>query len=249
LNNAKTFAALLMLLLFFTAMVSAASGSEPASSVVVFPNSGTIISLPPPIGKNNLAVLPDFFLGTGWDIDGIYTKYPVTWQGKANCIEMDYSNTAASPDNNRIGELDGHWLAIKPGDHIVWRAWLYAEDQTSGDISPWRGAILHLDLYDDKRIAEIGGTQGQPSYIPSTNTWVDRTGCVAIRGTNQWILAEIDFIVQSQYEADGFGSYPAGELHTPKSFVVIVLNGASSDYVSTERGRIWIWNPELYINP
>ena len=97
---------------------------------------------------------------------------------------------------------------------------------------------------------EIGTPDGHPSYVPSKpNDWPDLSGCTVQRGTNQWCFVEMDFVVQSQYEADGFAQYPAGQKHTPTSFTIVILNGASSQYVPSERGRVWVWNPELYINP
>jgi hypothetical protein len=221
------------------------SGHAIVSRNLSINSSGTIVSPPTPTPEpspSNLAVLPDFFIGTGREIDFVYTKYPVTWQGKSNCIEMDWNPNNAISSYNQINELNGRWLSVKPGDRIIWRAWLYTEDQTSVDTTPWRGAILCIDIYGDGVKCEIGGPNGEQSYTFATDFWCDRTGCVAGRNTNIWTLAQMDFVVKSQYE-----SWPTGELFTPTSFTCIIINNCCGDYVSQERGRIWVWNPELCI--
>jgi hypothetical protein len=250
LNKTERYSLLLVILLIFTFNIYSVSGQIHVFTAVTILHSGVINYSPPSFQENNLIVLPDFFIGTGREIDGIYTKYPVAWQGKANCIELAWNpNSANHPPNNAINEIDGRYLAINPGDRIVFKAWMYAEDQTSEDSWNYSGARIGFDLYDDYRITEIGTSDGMPSYTPSTNTWADLSHCCVQRGTNRWTYVEIDFVVQSRYEADGFASYPEGEAHVPTSFTAWFLNSAYMPHVLTERGRIWIWNPELYINP
>ena len=237
---------LLLVLMLCYSLFQTTAGAE-SSSLVTISFQGIIAHSP----SNNLAVLPEFF-NTGWGI-GESSIYPTTWAGKDNTIEMRWNPLRAqNPSMNAIGELDGKWLPINVGDRIVFSAWLYAEDGTTNDTSTYRGARIEIDFYSNGlRLVEIGGSEGQPSWIPSqgNNGWADLSPCVAQRGTNIWKFAKIDFIVQQEYESDGWGGYPRTQKHTPDYFTAIVVNGAPSQYVPTERGRVWIWNPELYVNP
>jgi len=145
-----------------------------------------------------------------------------------------------------VSELDGGWVAIHPGDHIVYKAWLYAESSSIGDASPNSGAVLGLDLYGSKgRLCEISTPEGTPTYpnYPATHTQD-----VVQWGTFKWVQVTIDFTVQSQYMADPWGAYGSGGTYdTPNAFIPWIC--ADSSNSQNEYGHIYVCNTELYINP
>lgn len=198
----------------------------------------------------NLAEIPDFWNVGEWGIaenpDCIH--YPVIWQGRLNCIQLDPNPRAIARDNPCIAELDGRWKSIKPGDHIVCKAWLFAENSTVGDKGLLVGAQWGLDLYDAQRTTEITTPDGTPTYILGKYTPEEkRTLCCVRRGTNAWKQIVIDFIVQPSYYADPWGGYRADEIVIPTSFVPYVI--VRSEKRTTEKGRVWVADTEVYINP
>jgi hypothetical protein len=128
----------------------------------------------------NLASIPsgwDLTYGSGPQI--IALDYTVTHNGNPS-IRLD-PHTAA--DINVARECNSYWITAKPGDHIVFSAWV--KTTASSDKVPYDGARLGIDFYGSNGILDtqphgyqqVNGvlvSKGTQNYV--TNGWVDYSG-------------------------------------------------------------------------
>ncbi len=189
--------------------------------------------------------------GMSWSVGsadaGQYYTYPVS-QGGQTAIAM-FNNPAlvsqwyAGPAS---AELDGFYISIHPGDHIVYKAWLWTDASSIGDTNQHSGAVLGIDLYGSQgRLCEVSTPEGTTTYPSYPSTHLQD---VVPWGSYRWVQVSINFVVQGQYMADPWGAYGAGGTYAaPIAFIPWIC--ADSAHSSQETGKIYVTNTELYINP
>ncbi len=95
-----------------------------------------------------------------------YYSSPV-WQGGQSAIAMlnNPSLIAQSYAGPAASELDGKFIYVHPGDHVVYKAWLWTDASSIGDSNPRSGAVIGIDLYGSNgRLAEVSTPDGTPTY-------------------------------------------------------------------------------------
>jgi hypothetical protein len=151
-------------------------------------------------------------------------------------IRVEAPNSA-----NLYREINFDWIAVKPGDHVVFRCWIKTASGTGN------AAIIGFDVYgSSNRILEIhpcspqsaiwnivndvpvqGGT---PTYIPYGSDWTLLTFDVTIPSTH--------------YTHDDFrNTIPSQQIAGFIPWVGGIWNGRSS------YPNVWFADAELYINP
>jgi hypothetical protein len=194
----------------------------------------------PTPNTNNIATIPTFWASPWW---GLYTQgmnqYPYTWQGHNNCIKLMRNPSYVSyvQHNGWMGlnELNGmintQPVPVKPGDHIVYKAWIWTEASTVGGGG---GCYLFTDVWGSGgRICELRGAQGSPSQS------VERL--IVPWGSHAWVQLTMDFTIKSSYPKDGGGTgYPTGIVPVLQLLNYVRYNEGASAY---------IYGTELYINP
>jgi hypothetical protein len=213
---------------------------------------------------NNLAVIPGFWsysgqvAAQGWGeahsvgspTESRYFAYPVTQGGRQNCIEMDHNPvcTAYEPDES---ELDGTFVKIQPGDHVVFTVWLWTGAATTTETNSRSGAVIGIDMFGSSgRIGELSSSDGKETYpnYPATMQNV-----VVHYGSNAWVQVTMNFVVQSQYMADpwsgvaGGQAYSAGTMVTPTHCCPWICGFSSSP--SNEYAKIYVCGAQLTITP
>jgi hypothetical protein len=198
------------------------------------------------------------------------TPFPIAWEapnigGTSSGISvgnsysddsnlvLDYNNLYNGNPSIRISptgstanygrECDGPWFAIKPGDHIVFTAWMKTTASSNGDKTPWSGIRIGIDFYAAN--GDITGTQS-----PDGSVWTPSGGWPAGQtfvnwGTGTWTQIRMDFIVQSQYPGGQSGyNYSPGQMVTPTCIIPWV-----QVCTNTDQGQGWFADTQLYINP
>jgi len=149
-------------------------------------------------------------------------------------------------DGNIWRELDGKWLNVNAGDHIVFSVWIKTGAGTGGD--PGYGGRIGIDLY------------GQLNGATHNFAWQPQAHETTVPWSSDWTKAIIDVYVPS----DIYGSYcPWG----PNAVVDgITASDSSSHYILHSSGPyaiipwmdgrmmsdphyIWFADAELYVNP
>jgi hypothetical protein len=231
------------------------SETTPTTTPSTTPTPTPTTTLTPQSSVNNLATTPTFWrcsysgqmlaIGSSDAATAASISYPVT-KGGQTAIELRHNPTVLVYGGPNDRELDGAWTPIRPGDHIVYSAYLWADPSSIGDTF-WRaGANFGLDFYSNNgRICEIATPTGITSY-PNWPSSMSQT--VVSPGSGGWVHIKIDFTVQSQYLADPYtGGQPADVMITPTG-IVPWINWVSSN-PSAESAKMWIYGTELYINP
>jgi hypothetical protein len=219
-------------------------------------SQGEILYAPQPTptptpNPRNLAPVPDGWTKSITNQRGIGSSssivYPVYWQGRtAIRLDSDTDYIAIGwPDTN---EINSALFSIKPGDHIVFKMWLWSESSTVGDDrNPYSGAMMGIDVYGNGRICGLTTPDGKcawPDYTPAY------TQNIVPFGSGEWIQKTMDFIVQDTYIADPFNP-PSGH----SAYDVVVPNGMIptltiyTHNTNTEKASIYLADTELYINP
>jgi hypothetical protein len=220
---------------------------------------GTITPTPTPTptpGGNNIATIPSYWTNKWRGIGGDpYIYYPVTWQGQT-CIKIspdpNYAAWAQSCGWMGLNELDGMtnnvFTPVKPGDHVVFKAWIWVEPSTVG-----RGGGLYMAIDiggANGRIEELQGANAEPVYP----TPPSEGRLLVSWGSSHWVQLTIDFIVQNVYYGDhnkdiggGYQGYDRGEAATPTWICpwFQLLNFESYE----EGASAYVYGTELYINP
>ena len=203
-------------------------------------SSGTILpSLPNP---TNLAPIPSaWYLTYGSGPQIIHLDNTVVHNGKPS-IRLDQHTSA---DVNVDRECDSIWLAVKPGDHIVFSCWMKTTSSGLGDTNPFSGARIGIDFYDSKRITGVQ-SDGQHGYFPNEDDQAIANNYVNW-GTSVWTKRTIDFVVPNTMGSDGY-YYSINQQRTPTGMIVW-MQVWSSTYGSTDSGQAWFSNATVYINP
>ena len=201
-----------------------------------------------PTTANNLATMP-----TKWWVDreGQKIDNTVTYNGKSS-IRLD---PTSSWGNNPARECVGPWIAIKPGDHVVYTCWIKITASGKGDTSLFSGARLGIDFYDStNRITGLMSSTWEGVTYNGIANWPSSAAGEAANyvhwGTQGWVQRRIDFIVPWSMPGDGgsiggsshgYGTYvPCGMLPTIQVW---------GTYGSTDPGQAWFADAQIYVNP
>ena len=189
-------------------------------------------------GNENLAkILEDWDLTFGTNPQYAFYDYGFTHEDYPSIrIEADYVGTTR--------EIDGTtWYDVSPGDRVLAKVWIYVEDSSTGDTSPYHGGRLGIDFYAHTsigyRIVDSYPHDGQ-EHMDSTVDW----------GTKTWTQKVWDITVPSTYYTEttgwGAGEYQVYEIDPVQidSFVLWL-----DVRETTDTGRAWFADSELYINP
>lgn len=221
-------------------------------------SQGEILYAPQPTptptpDPRNLAPVPEGWTKSITKQRGIGSSssivYPVYWQGRTAIRldpDPDYIARWGWPVTN---EINSAWFSIKPGDHIVFKMWLWTTSSTVGDDgNPFAGgAMMGIDVYGNGRICGLTTPDGKcawPDYTP------EYTQNIVPFGSGAWIQKTMDFIVQDYYIADPFnveGGHEAYE-HVVPTGMIPTLN-INTHNPNTEKASIYLADTELYINP
>lgn len=136
-------------------------------------------------------------------------------------------NDPASPYLPR--EVNGKWTAVKPGDHILFKAWMKAEP------SPLRtlyGVRIGIDWYGAN--ANLGGTSYNPlGTVPNEVQTTLETNLNFVPWGSDWTFREIDLLVPELRK--GLPVYG-------------MIAWFQAGFPAGETGKSWIADSELYIN-
>ena len=181
----------------------------------------------------NIAVLPDFYNGKwlGWN-DG-YNKFPVSWQGYSNVLQVA-PNPKFMVGQRASGwtgenEINGHIcsggaitgcsqnsrdtrVSVRPGSKITYSAYVWVTPSTVG--APNGGGFqFFMDVYGSNgRIKELQGTGG-----------CDGCGRVNVPyGSKDWTFVQMQVTVANSYKADGALGGGSGQYVTPTGIIPIL---------------------------
>jgi hypothetical protein len=133
-----------------------------------------------------------------------------------------------------LNELDGKIVSVKPGDHIVYKAWIWTDASTVGGGG---GCYMAVDAYGASgRICELRGSGGIPQYATPR--------LIVPWGSGAWVQLTMDFYIQPTYKADGYLTrgtiVPTG--------IIPWFQSLNYKYY-TEGAAVYIYGAELYVNP
>ncbi len=172
---------------------------------------------------------------------------------------LDYSvlhngnpSIRAGPDYVRgTREVDGTWISVNPGDHIVMSAWIKTAPYSSSVL--FSGAQIGFDFYISSSqgagIATIdaaGHQAGHPNEVEIANDYSGLTGGITyVKWGSDWTLITWDFYVPTTYY-----SYVTRSSVLPCNPVqihsmVMWLAGREP----TANANIWFADTALYLNP
>ncbi len=209
-------------------------------------------------GSTNLAILPDFWDSKwlGWN-DG-YNAFPETWQGQGNCLRIapnptfieyqrDHGWTGENEINGMLCDSDAvtcprdhrtRRVPVKPGDHVVYGAWIWVTPSTIGD-GHGGGLQLFVDVYGDAgRIKELQGEFGG-----------DDVGRLNVPfGSTGWTHLEMHFDVKNTYRADGALGAPGGTDIVPTGIIPILqLNNWDPVNGYSEKATAYVRDTALHV--
>jgi len=222
--------------------------TTPTTTTTTTPTPTTTASTAP-ISANNLADVPydwgDYNLygrvRFGADPQICHSDTAVLHNGHVS-IRID-PPFASDPKKSR--EINTKWLSVKPGDHLVFKAWIKV-DAIAGynfnryNPATWRGARIGISYYSGtKFLYDIAGPIGT---IP--NSAADTVANWVLWNTNGWALRTIDCVVPSTIRdpTTGVATVPVGIIGWFQVW-------GYPNNEPTTIGRGWIADAELYINP
>jgi hypothetical protein len=214
--------------------------------------------------STNLAVMPEWcanpWRGIGGDFDEGTLTYPVTAHGNSNCFKISpnagYISYAEGQGWTGLNEVNcgwtgSQWVAlVSPGDHVIWRAWVWVDPSTAGQTAG--GLALGADMFDvnGNRVTELCPHDGQGyPFNGRTRIW-------APWGSTGWVELWMEFDILSTYYGDGQGGpmpthfYSQGEPCTSIGRLVPWFNlQAYQSGWQNEHASAYVWGMEFYINP
>jgi hypothetical protein len=136
-------------------------------------------------------------------------------------------------------EINHNWIKVKPGDHIVFRAYIKTEGCNYG----WGGSI-GVDLYSSNgRLWEVHKREPQSGIwnLPHTGVFV------TVPYNRDWTLYTLEFDIPTT----PFTRTDDGTPVNPPAYVagLIPWLGASHNNDNTDNGSVWFADAEFYINP
>ncbi|HZK68864.1 MAG TPA: hypothetical protein VFC36_04620, partial [Paludibacter sp.] len=205
------------------------------------------------IQSSNLAPIPNSWSyatnGMWFSAGGVSNNvldYNVRYNGEPTMRQDPVWST-----NNYAREVNGPYLNVKPGDHIVFSCWIKTTASSYGDKDLNSGARIGIDFYGTK--GALGG-----SVSPNGAVWTTTGGYPSNTylnyvhwGTNTWTKIEMSFTVAQSYPAiygyAGNYNYATGQWVTP-SAIIPFMQVYSSTYGTSDSGQAWFADPQLTIN-
>ncbi len=141
-------------------------------------------------------------------------------------------------------EVDGAWLSVNPGDHIVFSAWIKTAAFSSKD--SYSGARIGLDFYLSSSqgtgiatVDSVGHQAGHPNDAENV------AGTCRVPWGNDWTLVTWDVYVPTNY----YTYVTTNGVHTcsPVQISSVVAWFDARDV--TDNAYAWFADPSLYINP
>jgi len=192
-------------------------------------------AVPDPDPSKNLRRIPeDYHLtyGTGPQIietSDIFVRTPGT-------LSITIKPHVEGVDMNADREIDGTWLPVTPGDHVIANCWILVGDSGEPDPTAWEGGRLGMDFYAR---TSIGYT-----IVLSRPAWnAEHIDSVVKWGTKTWVKKTWNFIVPDTY----FTEHREGEIFAPIQIDSMVLWLDVRSY--TDPGNVYFADGELYIYP
>ena len=144
-------------------------------------------------------------------------------------------------------EVDGAWISVKPGDHIVFSCWIKTAAFSTSD--PYAGARIGMDFYVQSSqglgIATIdaqGHQAGHPNDVENV------AGVCRVPWGNGWTLVTWDVYVPTTY----FTYVTTGTAGNPcscNSVQISSMVGWFSVGGVTDNAYAWFADSSLYVNP
>lgn len=150
---------------------------------------------------------------------------------------------ASNPTKSR--EVNSKWIAIKPGDHIVFKCWIKTGTIAGYTFNPnnaatFKGARIGVSYYSSTAfINDICGPHGTLPNPPADTlaNWVTWN-------TAGWVQKTIDFIVPKTVLNRSTGAY-----QVPCGIIAWMQVWSYPNNSPTTLGSGWFADAELYINP
>jgi hypothetical protein len=197
----------------------------------------------------NYAIVPD-----KWDLTGMYGT--AVWYLDLSVLHLGHVSIRSEKQGTLSREclcLDlsnpDKTIHIKPGDHIVFKVWMKTGTSSIGDTSANAGIRLGIDFKDSVfgRITGIQSPDG--AYWTPSGGYPSNQYLNFVKWNTDWSQRTMDFIIPSQYPADGLaGGYAAGTMHTPYAMIPWIQVWSDSNG-NADTGLAWFADAELYINP
>ena len=188
--------------------------------------------------------------GIGDTTFGSKIIYPVT-QGGQTCLKVlaygAYPYTGAFGPGDR--EMNAAWTSVKPGDKVVFSAWIWTDTSTIGDTDSSHGVEIGMDAYGSgSRINQINNRNGvgTPDY---SNGVFDYTYVVVPWGSNAWVHLSMTWTVPNTLQTDGPSNYGNSAGYSAVPCAIIPWMGAGSSNPGHEGAAMYVYGTELYINP
>jgi len=165
---------------------------------------------------------------------------------------LDYSTTHNGDVSIRVGpdyvrgtrEVDGAWIGVNPGDHIVFSAWIKTAQFTSSDVCP--GGRIGMDFYISTpqgggiALNSDGTSAGPPSNAQNfAGTWRVTWG-------HDWTLITWDVYVPTTY----YTQYSSNSgIHSCAPVQITSLVPWFDTRAVTDNAYSWFSDTSLYVNP
>ena len=234
---------------------TAGSTGNPTNTASDGSNSGTSSNSL----AGNIAILPDFYDSTWLSWNDGSDKFPVTWQGYTNVLQIApnpqfiVSQRASgwTGENEINGMLcnngattgctrstRGARVSVRPGSKITYSAYVWVTPSTIGAVNSG-GFQFFMDIYGSNgRIKELQGTNG-----------CDGCGRINVPfGSSGWTFVQMQVTVASSYRADGAIGGGSGRYVTPTSVIPILqLNNWAIPSGYNEKANAYIRNTILMV--
>lgn len=208
------------------------------------------------MADENLAVIPDdwgqykIFGDVKYDGDPQITHVdPNVLHNGHRSIRIDAHQEGVDP--NKYREVNRSMIPVKPGDHIVFKAWVKTGHSTLGeDGVSGNGGLIMFDYYSaTHRLHEHSSDNPRndvETYLTWTTYWNDPG--VYVPFNSDWTLRTLDTIVPTKVIDD-----VTNQLATEPIAGIIPVMEASGYIVAPnhqqDQGIVWFADAELYINP
>ena len=242
---------LFCLILCYSLFQSIARAQSPSQASIL--SHGSITYSPSNV---NLAVIPDDWGQYKIFGDVRYDGGPqiahvdlIVLHNSDVSIRIDAHQVGVDPNNYR--EVDGDFIQVKPGDHIVFKVWIKTGHSTLGqDGVSGNGGFMLFDYYSathrlhehssDNPLSDVQGSDKWNTYLNDPTRYVPFN--------SDWTLRTLDTIVPSQIWDD-----TTRQLATVSITGIIPVLQASGYIVPPnhlqDEGQVWFADAVLYINP
>lgn len=206
--------------------------------------------------SQNLAKLPEkwgqypIFGDVKYDGDPqiIHVDYAVLHNGEPS-IRIDAH--VPGVDQNNYREVNADFIPCKPGDHVIFKAWVKTGHSTLGQDGVYgNGGLILFDYYSathrlhehssDNPLSDVQGWDKWNTYINDPARYVPYN--------SDWVLRTLETIVPSQVLDDN-----TQQLAIEPIVGIIPCFVAGSHVVGPDKlqdqGTVWFADAELYINP